>query len=296
MSEISQSKKNLRGILFMMLAMASFVLNDALVKLARVEWDTGQILIVRGCFALALLAVWVRLAQATDRLGMLVRKELVLRGALEAMIAMAFITALGQIALADITAILMLAPLVITALSIVFLDERVGWRRWTAVLVGFIGMLLVVQPGSNTMPTGALILALISVLGVGARDILTRRLPADAPSIVVSVTSVIGTMLGGAVLTVGFSAWQPVTPYLLLLSVSAAGFVVLGNFSIIEACRDVELSAVTPFRYSMILWAILLGALIFGSWPTPVALAGIALIGVSGLYTLHRERLRRMGG
>lgn len=282
----------MRGIVAMMLAMALFVLNDTVVKLARVHWDAGQVLVVRGLFALLLLAFWVWLGGFSDRFGMIRHRILILRGMLEAGIAAAFITALGMMPLADITAILMLAPLIITALSMVLFGEKVGWRRWSAVVVGFCGMLLVVQPG-GAIPLSALALALLSVVGVAFRDIVTRRIPAEIPSVIVAVTSTLGTLVGGGLLSGVGPGWQPATLEMVLLMGSAAAFVILGNYAMIEACRDVELSVVSPFRYAVMLWAVLLGIMVFGEWPTPIALAGIALIGASGLYTLHRERIRR---
>lgn len=276
----------------MVLAMALFTLNDTVVKLARVDWEAGQVLVVRGVFALTLLMIWLKLAGVADRLRMMFHPAVVLRGLIETVIAPAFITAVGLMALADITAILMMAPLIITALSMIFFGEKIGWRRWSAVFVGFGGMLLVVQPGGG-VPLKALALALLSVIGVGFRDIVTRRIPAEIPSIVVAITSTAGTMLGGVLLVGAGEAWHPLTPHLLLLTGSAAAFVILGNYAMIEACRDVELSVVSPFRYIVILWAVALGILVFGDWPTPLAIGGIALIGVSGLYTLHRERVRQ---
>jgi drug/metabolite transporter (DMT)-like permease len=291
---LSQAQKNLRGIVAMMLAMALFTLNDTFVKLARVHWEAGQVLVIRGAFALAMLAVWLKLAGLYDRIGMVFRPALVLRGIIEAGIATAFIIAVGQMPLADITAILMMAPLIITALSMIFFREKVGWRRWSAVFVGFGGMLLVVQPGGG-VPVTALVLALLAVVGVGFRDIVTRRIPAEIPSVVVAITSTLGTLIGGAVLVGAGDAWRPMTPHLLMLTGSAAAFVILGNYAMIEACRDVELSVVSPFRYIVILWAVVLGIIVFGEWPTSVAIVGIALIGASGLYTLHRERVRQRG-
>lgn len=291
---LSQAQKNLRGIVAMMLAMALFTLNDTFVKLARVYWEAGQVLVIRGVFALVMLAIWLKLAGISDRIGMMFRPALVLRGMIEAGIATAFITAVGQMALADITAILMMAPLIITALSMIFFGEKVGWRRWSAVFVGFGGMLLVVQPGGG-VPITALVLALLAVIGVGFRDIVTRRIPVEIPSVVVAITSTLGTLLGGLLLVGAGEAWRPMPPHLLMLTGSAAAFVILGNYAMIEACRDVELSVVSPFRYIVILWAVVLGIVVFGEWPTSVAIAGIALIGASGLYTLHRERVRQRG-
>lgn len=287
-----QSQKNLRGILLMVLGMACFVLNDTLVKLARIHWEAGQILVVRGVFALVLLTIWLRASGMMQRLGDVAHPMLVARGGIEATIAMSFITALGVMPLADITAILMAAPLIITALSMVLFRERIGWRRWSAVVVGFGGMLLVVRPGGTDIPFVALALAIFSVIGVGLRDLLTRRIPMDIPSVVIAVTSTIGTLLGGLVLVITTGIWRPLGPSELLYTAGAATFVILGNLAMIEACRDVELSVVSPFRYVVILWAVLLGIFVFGEWPAPVALLGIALIGASGLYTLHRERVR----
>lgn len=291
---LSQAQKNLRGIIAMMLAMALFTLNDTFVKLARVHWEAGQVLVIRGIFALVMLVIWLKLAGIVDKMRMLFRPALVLRGLIEAGIATAFITAVGQMALADITAILMMAPLIITALSMIFFGEKVGWRRWSAVFVGFGGMLLVVQPGGG-VPATALVLALLAVVGVGFRDIVTRRIPAEIPSVVVAFTSTLGTLLGGLILLGAGEPWRPMPPQLLMLTGSAAAFVILGNYAMIEACRDVELSVVSPFRYIVILWAVVLGIVVFGDWPTPLAIGGIALIGVSGLYTLHRERVRQRG-
>ncbi len=276
----------------MMLAMAFFVANDTLVKLARVQWEAGQILVIRGVFAVIMLAIWAQASGLTRRLGVIAHPKLLLRGGMEATIAMSFITALGVMPLADITAILMAAPLIITALSMVLLRERIGWRRWSAVVVGFGGMLLVVRPGGTEIPLMALALAIYSVIGVGLRDLLTRQIPMDIPSVIVAMTSTIGTLLGGGVLVLTTGIWRPLGQAELLYTAGAAGFVILGNLAMIEACRDVELSVVSPFRYVVIVWAVALGIVVFGDWPQPVALLGIALIGASGLYTLHRERIR----
>ncbi|MFN3482800.1 MAG: DMT family transporter [Rhabdaerophilum calidifontis] len=282
----------MRGIIAMMAAMGFFVINDTLVKLVRQHWDTGQIIVVRGVFALVLLFGWVALAGQLGRIQAILRPDLATRGLIEAVVAASFITALGMMPLADITAILLAAPLLITALSMVLFGEAVGWRRWSAVAVGFLGMLLVVRPGGNAAPPLALGLALVSVLGVALRDLMTRRVPTDIPSVIVAVTSTLGTLAAGLALMAGGGAWHALAWEPVLILAAAAAFVLAGNYAVIEACRDVELSVVSPFRYVVIVWAVLLGILVFGDWPAPVALGGIALIVASGLYTLHRERIR----
>lgn len=288
-----QNQKNLRGIIAMVFAMAGFVFNDLLIKLARPFLEAGQALFVRGLFALLLLIIWMAFSGAFRDIHKILNWKIGVRSAVEALIALAFVTALGAMSLADITAVLMLAPLFITLMSIFFFGEKVGWRRWSAIIVGFIGMLLVVQPGGGVIPVSALLLALFSALGVAMRDGLTRHLPQDVPSVIITLSSTLGTMAGGMLLMLTGQSWQPMPGNVLLYLAGAAFFVVLGNYCVIEAHRDVELSVVSPFRFSIIVWAVLLGIVVFGDWPTPLAFAGIALIGASGLYTVHRERIRR---
>ncbi|MCA0400527.1 MAG: DMT family transporter [Proteobacteria bacterium] len=288
-----QAKSNVRGIFFMLLAMASFIINDTFVKLARQDWETGQILVVRGVFALVFIAIWLALAGAFRKLPLMMRREPLMRGFLEGFIAVTFIIALGQIALTDITAIFLTTPLVITALSMLVFGEKVGWRRWGAVIAGFAGMLLVVRPGNNTIPPLALALVLSSVLAAAFRDLMTRRMPVEVPSLIVLLASIAGVMLAGLMMVAVTQVWRPMAPAQLGFMLGSAAFVVLGNFAMINATRGVELSVVMPFRYSVILWAVLLGIVVFDDWPKPLALGGIALIAASGIYTLHRERIRQ---
>jgi drug/metabolite transporter (DMT)-like permease len=240
-----------------------------------------------------MMVVWVIASGHLARLGELRRRSLLFRGVLEASIATAFVTALGALPLADITAILLMAPLLITALSMIVFGEQVGWRRWSAVVVGFIGMLMVVRPGGATLPLVPLLLALASVVGVALRDLMTRKMPADIPTVLATTTSTLGTLVGGLILVGLGGEWRPISPTIALSLAAAAGFVVVGNYAIVEACREAELAVVSPFRYTVIVWAVILGFLVFGEWPVPLAMGGIALIVGSGIYTLHRERIRR---
>jgi drug/metabolite transporter (DMT)-like permease len=288
----TQAQQNLRGILAMMLAMMLFVANDALIKTVRVEWEAGQILVVRGVFAFTFIALWLSITKGWVPIPRAGRGKVLARAGLETIIAIAFITALGMMALADITAVLMLAPLLITAISRIFFGEIIGWRRWSAVWVGFFGMLLVVQPGWKLSSLG-LALAFASVLGVAWRDLLTRTIPQGFPGGVITLTTTLGTLTGGVLLSLFGMPWRPFTLEIVLILAGAAVLVAVGNHAIIIACRDVELSVVSPFRYSVILWALLFGALLFGDLPNMLAFAGIGLIVASGLYTLHRERIRQ---
>lgn len=290
---MTTTARNLRGIIAMVIGMAAFVINDALVKLVREEWETGQILAVRGAFALVLLILWFGTAGRYRQVMLIADRVVAMRALLESVVAILFISALGQLALADITAILMLAPLIITGLSMAFFGEKVGWRRWLAVAVGFAGMLLVIQPGGNAMPFWPAMMAIASAVCVALRDSATRLMPPRVTALAATMATTLATTATGLALANATGTWKPLSFAAAWPLAAAAIFVLIANVAMIEAHRDVDLSVVSPFRFSVIVWAVLLGIVVFGEWPTPLALGGIVLIAGSGLYTLHREQARR---
>jgi drug/metabolite transporter (DMT)-like permease len=282
-----KNSRNLTGILAMCAAMALFVVNDTLVKLAAVSLPTHQILFVRGVFASVLICAALIALGEHRHLDGLKHPMVVLRCAIEVFVAYTFIGALATLAIADITAILLLSPLMITVIAALVLKEQVRWRRWTAVLVGFLGMLLVIKPGGSGFQAAAL-LAFVSTCGVALRDIVTRKLPSNVPTLLVAASSiVVMTITGGAISLA--SPWIPVSPQALVYLGAAAIMVLLGNIAIIIAFRDVDVSAVSPFRYTLIVWAVIAGYIVFGDAPGPAQWAGIGLIVGSGIYTIYRE-------
>ncbi len=283
---------NTRGIVAMSLAMALFVVNDAFVKLATISWPVPQIMVLRGVCASLIALGMVFMLREQHQLGKLRRPLVLLRCTTEGFVAVTFISALAVLPIADVTAILLLSPLLITVAGAFFFKEDVRWRRWIAVMIGFAGMLLVVQPGGSSFGQATL-LAFLSTLGVAARDILTRRLPMDIPSSAVAFGTTIATTLTGLLLSI-FRPWAAFDWQTMVYILGAAVTVALGNYAIIVAFRDVEISVVSPFRYTVILWAMIAGYLIFDDIPQPVAWLGIALIVGSGIYTLYREQVTRM--
>ncbi len=281
--------KNITGIIAMCAAMALFVINDALVKLAAQELPAHQILFLRGLFASALICVAVVQQGLHRNLAGLGHPLVLARCLVEVFVAYTFISALAVLAMADITAILLLSPLMITVIAAVILKETVRWRRWGAVLVGFLGMLLVLKPGESTFEAAA-ILALLSTTGVAVRDVITRRIPAEIPTLIVAATGIVIMTVSGGLLSLA-SPWAPVSNQTLVYLTAAAIMVLMGNVAIIMAFRDVDISAVSPFRYTVIIWAVIAGILVFGDMPTPMAWIGIGLIVSSGLYTLYRESI-----
>lgn len=268
-------------------AMAFFVANDTLLKLASADLPVHQLLFLRGSMATVLVMTAV-LIRGEHKAWRSLRHPLVaLRGLMECFVAFTFIGALSLLNIADLTAISLLAPLLITAFGAIFLKEDVRWRRWAAVGVGCLGMLLVVRPGGGVFGPAAL-LALVSTVAVAARDLMTRRLPVEAPTLLVTAsTIVLLTALSGLVSLALPSA--PVRAEVVALLAGSAVLVIAGNFAIVAAFRGVEVSAVSPFRYSAIVWAVVASWLVFGEFPSSIGWLGIALIVGGGLYAMHRE-------
>ena len=291
MTVLNPANANFKGIVAMCAAMALFTVNDTLVKLVAGQLAPHQILLVRGCFASFFALVLVFVAKEQRCLVMLAQPFVLARCCIEGFIAFTFISALAVLPLADITAILLISPLVITVIAAVFFKEYVRWRRWAAVIVGFVGMLLVVKPGVSGVQSASF-LALASTLGVAARDLMTRRLPMTIPSRVVAAGTTMATTVLGCVLAL-FQPWVGFDWRTLLMLVGAAVVVSLGNLAIIIAFRDVDVSVVSPYRYTVIIWAVIAGAIVFGDIPSGVSWLGIALIIGSGLYTLYRETVVR---
>ena len=282
-----------------MFAMAAssvlFVFSDTLAKLAAQHWSVAQLLAVRSVFAVAFILTMIFAMGDGPKLRSLTQPFLLARSVLEACLALIFVSALALMPLADLTSILMLAPLVITAVASLFLNEQVGWRRWSAILVGFLGLLLVVQPGGAAANApnylfGAM-LALVAVLLLAARDIMTRQVAPEIPSTVIALGTTCATFCGALLLS-SFEPWKPFVWPPLFQVMMAALTVTLGNLLLVVSCRGVDLSAVAPFRYSSVLWAILLGYLALGELPNWLSFVGMAVIVASGVYLMHRERVR----
>ena len=204
-----------------------------------------------------------------------------------------YIAALGRVPLADAGAIMQINPLAVTAGAALFLGERVGWRRWTATAVGFLGVLLIIQPGTAGFSWASL-LVIGAVLTSAGRDLVTRRLD-DLPTVVViAAAASVTTVLSLALLP--FETWQrPAFADLLRLGVAAV-CVLIGQLLVVISIRSGDVSAVVPFRYSAILWTLLLSVLIWGYVPNRLTLTGIFIVSAAGLYAFYREQeLRRQG-
>lgn len=279
---------NARGVLMMMGAMASFVSGDALMKLVFTELPLFQALAVRGVFVtLVFYLLARRLGALRHALNRRDRVLIGLRVFGEAASTYFFLSALAHMPLANVTAILQSLPLTITLAGAVFLREAVGWRRWSAIAVGFIGVLLIVRPDADGFDTYA-IMALVAVAFVTLRDLVTRRVSHAVPSMTVALASAAGVTifaLAGS-LSEGWVMPSTSVRWALLGTVLT---VMSGYLLSVMAMRVGELGVVTPFRYTGLVWALVLGYLLFGDWPDQITLAGAGLIVATGLFTLYRE-------
>ncbi len=283
---------NFKGALLMSLAMAGFTVSDAMVKLVAADLNTGQIMLIRGLMTTALiLAVAWRLG-ALRPLRMLLDPWLGLRTVVEVIAAIAYIRALATLPLPNAAAILQALPLAVTMGAALFLSEQVGWRRWLAIAVGFGGVLVIIRPGAEGF-TAASLLVVGSVLAAATRDIATRKIDREIPTLMVSALASTGVTATGAALVVPFGGWAPVSGHNLGL-LAFGSLALFGAYqAIILAMRTGEISFIAPFRYTSLLWAIALGIVVLGELPDLYMLLGAAIVILAGIYTFYRENRRR---
>jgi drug/metabolite transporter (DMT)-like permease len=285
-----QISSNLRGAMFMSIAMVGFTANDTMTKAVSASMNMGQVMLLRGLFAtvLILLLAWSRGALRNPRQAL--HPLVALRSASEALATIAFLVALAHLPLATISAVLQALPLAVTMGAALAFGEEVRWRRWAAIAVGFTGVLIIVRPGNDGFNAYAL-WALGSVFFCTVRDLATKRLPDSIPSLLVSTVTAALVMVCGAFLVGPMGGWSPVSMQSLGQLALAAVLLLVGYQCIIMAMRIAEISYVAPFRYTALLWAILLGYLVFGDVPDGPMVAGAIIVVASGLYTLYRERV-----
>jgi drug/metabolite transporter (DMT)-like permease len=282
---------NQRGIAAICGGMTAYSVNDVLAKQLLQTYPAGEVIFLRGVLCTLLIgAVALAFGQARP-LRATMSRLLAARSLSDGLSTACFIAALAHMQLANIAAVLQIAPLLITALSVMLYREVVGWRRWTAIGVGFGGALLIIKPIPSEFNIWAIIGA-ASALAAAVREIQTRQIGHAVPVLVVAFWGAVGITLCGAAFAVAEDwRWFYSGDFLLLLM--SAIFVGIAIYLVALAFRDVDLSVVAPFRYTYLLTAALGGFLVFREVPDGWTVAGASLIVGSGLYTLHREAVRR---
>ena len=280
---------NIRGGLFMIASMVCFAANDAFIKSLGGVLPIFQTLAVRGGLVVLLLAVLVlRSGWRAHELNYRDRVILALRALSEVGAAFFIVTALFNMELANMTAILQLLPLTISLAAFLFLGEPLGWRRILAILIGFLGMLLIVKPGSETFNVYSLF-CLAAVVCVTVRDLTARSLGAKLSSQEMSLFAAFGVFVAACLATV-LEPWAPITlsAWATLLGASIAIF--FGYIASVMAIRTGDVSFTAQFRYVGLIAALILGYVFFAEWPDTFALIGAGIIVGSGAFTLYRQR------
>lgn len=280
---------NIRGSALMVLAMAGFALEDTFVKLLSANLPVGQILIMMGIGGTVIFGA----ASLWQRDNLISRDfflaPVMLRNLGELVGAFGYITALTLIPLSSVAAILQATPLFVTLGAAMFMGEQVGWRRWSAIGVGFFGVLMIIRPGLEGFQPASLF-AVIGVAGLALRDLSTRAIPASVSSMQLSGYAFAIVILTGLVLlTISGGATTP-TPLNWLHLAGTIVFGVLGYYAIVAAMRIGDVSAVSPFRYTRLIFSLIIGMTVFGERPDLMTYTGAALIIASGLYSILRER------
>lgn len=284
--------ENLTGILLMVGAMALFAVEDLLLKKASANLPLGQIVLISGILG---APVFMIMAWKSGH-GVFVKTALhpavVIRNLGEMIGTGSFIAALAMIPLGTVAAVLQAIPLAVTMGAALIFREQVRWRRWSAILVGFAGVILVIQPGTTGFrPEAALVL--VTVAGMALRDLAARAIPAEVTTAQVSAWGLMSVALLGLGMVVLSGQIKAVTGGQALTLLGAVIFGTAGYWAITAATRIGEVAVVAPFRYSRLVFSIALGVIFLHERPNELTLIGASLIVGSGLYALARERARK---
>mgnify|MGYP000666292460 FL=1 len=281
---------NLRGALIMVLSMLGFAIEDMFIKLIGTDIPIGQIIFMLGTGgALCYGAMVVMKGEPLMDRAMLTR-PILLRALGEIVGTLGFVSAIVLTPISSASAILQATPLVVTLGAALFLGDPVGWRRWSAILVGMLGVLLVIRPGMDSFQALSL-LAVLGVLGLSLRDLATRRVPKSTSTFQLSFLAFLALVPASLLFMLGTgTAFAPMAGVQWLFMGAALTTGMVAYYGIVAAMRIGEISFVTPFRYARLLFAMVVGITIFGERPDLLTYVGATIIVASGIYTVWRER------
>jgi drug/metabolite transporter (DMT)-like permease len=280
---------NFRGAVIMTICMGAFVLNDAFVRLAGNTVPLAQILFLRGLLTTVVLmafAFYLGIFQSVLQTG---DKWLIFfRSVIEGLTAYFFLTAVMNMPFANVTAILQILPMTVTLAAAFMFKERVGAFRISLILIGFIGVTLIINPSKDGFNLYAGY-ALIAVALITMRDLITRKLSIDIHTLLPTVSASLGVFLFSTILMIN-TPFQPLSLDNSSFIGLAALFIIFGYYTAVLVMRSGEISFISPFRYSAIIFALLIGVVFFNEWPNASALLGILLVTASGGILLYRNQ------
>ena len=281
---------NLLGAALMTCCVLAYVLNDAVMKLLFADIDFFQAIFLRGLVSLPPLLILALMTKTLlQKYSTKNQRLMIIRILAEIGTTVTFLTALKHMPLANVTAILQSLPLAITMAAAIFLGEPVGWRRWSAICVGFTGVLIIIRPGLAGFNSYSL-LALAAVILLTVREISTRQLDNKIPTVTVALSSTLGITAFAALMLIG-TEWADINFVSWSLIIAAAAAVTVATLLSVVAMRTGDIGFVSPFRYTSLIGAIGLGILLFGDWPDGITLLGAAIIAFAGIYSLYREQI-----
>ncbi len=269
--------------------MSAFVLNDAFVRLAGNSLPLAQILFIRGLLTTVVLLIF---AIYRGLFSLTVPKRdkwrIFFRSVAEALTAYFFLTAVMNMPFANVTAILQILPMTVTLAAAFVFKERVGYFRITLIIIGFFGVILIINPSADGFNLYA-IYALIAVFLITIRDLITRQLSSEVPTLLPTVSASIGVLLFSVILMIN-TPLQPLNAQNIIYIFLAAFFIIFGYYTAVLVMRSGEISFISPFRYSAILFALILGFIFFNEQPNKTALLGIVIVMLSGIILMVRNR------
>ncbi len=282
---------NQRGALYMTGSMAGFAVEDVFIKAAAKVMPLGQILLTMGVLGVLVFALMARSRGEAVAPRAFIAPAMLVRSGFEVVGRLFYGLSIALTALSTTSAILQATPLVVVAAASVIFGEKVGWQRWLAVIVGFVGVLIILRPGVDGFSMLSL-LSVVGLLGFAGRDLATRAAPKGLSNRQLGLLGFAMLGTAGAIL-LGWSGGA-VMPNLggLALIAGASLFGIGGYHALTGAMRTGEVSAVTPFRYTRLVFAMILAMVIFGERPDLATWAGAALVVASGIYALTRSRVQ----
>jgi drug/metabolite transporter (DMT)-like permease len=278
---------NLRGAAFMALAMAGFAVEDLFLKQAARHMPPGQVILIVGLAGVAVFAAMARARGEPVLPRAFLAPPLLIRSGFEMVGRVFYSLAVALTPLSTTSAILQATPLVVVASAALLFGERVGWRRWTAILAGFAGVLIVLRPGLKGFSALSL-LAVMGMIGFAGRDLATRAAPKVLSNRQLGVAGFAVFAASGALVQGVHGDWAVPGPAGLGLVALTSAFAIAAYHALTFAMRTGEVSFVTPFRYTRLVFAMILAASVLGERPDAMTLAGSAVIVTSGLYILIR--------
>lgn len=283
---------NLASCAYMATAMFGYVVNDALVRQVGQTVPIGQIILIRNTLLVVLLALIVHQRGLWYQIKHIAERRVALRSFFELFATLTFLYALMRVPFANTAAILQCLPLAVALGAVFFFRERVGVWRWSAIVIGFIGVLIIVRPGMSGFTPASLWL-LVTVAFAAGRDLLARTFPDSLATSIVALSTACIIAIAGAVMVFLQDAWVPISWINILRLVTAALFLTTAYLCIVQTMRVGEISVSVFFRYTSLLWAIFFGWLLFDELPDALTLTGSALVISMGALTLYRESYLR---